>query len=57
MDGWWDDGGFDDFDDRAECPCFGEVVPLDHLDTDSGDCIGCEDRREQEEWEQYDAED
>jgi hypothetical protein len=53
MNDWWDE---DDFaDDKARCPNCDELLPKDHMDTDSGDCIACEDRREEErsenEWD------
>ena len=40
---------YDDYEDRqpcgkVHCPRCGNLVPEDHLDTDSGNCISCEDR-------------
>jgi hypothetical protein len=50
-DGWLDgSSGWDDLEDllgsgMAECPLCGNIWPEDHMDTDSGDCITCEDAR------------
>lgn len=52
-----DDDGWDDFRDEwfddedgipfgmAECPLCGNIWPEDHMDTDSGDCVTCEEMR------------
>lgn len=52
MDRWWNDDRdfFGDEEDGPRrgycyCPNCGDEVPEDHCDTDSGDCISCEDRR------------
>lgn len=51
----WDEYWCDDHDDyedclprgKGECPKCGDIVPESHLDTDSGNCISCEDAEDE----------
>lgn len=33
---------------KAECPKCGEILPESHMETDSGNCISCEDAESEE---------
>lgn len=55
---WWGDEPDDFYESgMAECPLCGNIWPEDHMDTDSGDCITCEDARYWVDGENDDAQD